>query len=173
MKIRHQLQAALLLSLFLLSLAGCGNKTGNSQKEVSQALGISMKDGTELSYSDTHGGFHGDGTKFIALRISDPTFLDSINQNDEWKSLPLNTTLSSLLYGTTQEQGQIGPYVTDSGGSALFPPIENGCYYFQDRFSDHAGSLNSSDVLSRSSFNFTIAIYDTDSDILYYCEFDT
>ena len=29
------------------------------------------------------------------------------------------------------------------------------------------------DILGRASYNFTIAIYDTDANILYYCEFDT
>lgn len=171
MKNSSRKKEVLLLSLLIVLLTGCD--TQNSQKEVSQALGINATEGTELSYSDTHGGFHGDGTKYIQLSFSDEEFVDSIKQSPEWKQLPLSTDLYTLIYGISNEKEAIGPYATDDSESALFPQIENGYYFFKDRFSESTDSQNSSDILSRSAFNFTIAIYDTDTNTLYFCEVDT
>ena len=42
-----------------------------------------------------------------------------------------------------------------------------------DRSSESTDNTDDSMLLSRYSFNFTIAIYDTDTDILYYFEYDT
>ncbi len=42
-----------------------------------------------------------------------------------------------------------------------------------DRYHDSTDPYDDSNVLARASFNFTIALYDAETDILYYCEFDT
>ena len=38
---------------------------------------------------------------------------------------------------------------------------------------DHFHLFDSSEVLDRSSLNFTVAVYDTETDKLYYAEMDT
>lgn len=161
----------LLLCFLVVLLAGCKGK--NSQKEVSEALGINVESGTEISYSDTHGGFHGDGTKYIEYSFSDETVLNAIKQSSQWKQLPLNTELNILIYGIGNDTETVGPYVTNSNGMALFPTVENGYYFFKDRFSSSTENNNSVDILNRHAFNFTFAIYDSDANVLYFCEFDT
>lgn len=55
--------------LSLTSLTACGAKT--PQDIVSEALGLDASGGSEVSASDTHGGFHGDGTSCIVLTFQD------------------------------------------------------------------------------------------------------
>ncbi len=166
----------LFISIFALaSLCGC---TTNTTQIVSNGLGINVSGGEEISYTDDHGGFHGDGTTFIALRFSDDEVLDEIRESGEWNAFPLDETVEALIYGTEyvsedgKEWSQNGPYVTDDDFNPLFPEVENGYYRLIDRY-DPSSDEAESDILDRYSFNFTLGIYDTDTDILYYCEFDT
>lgn len=53
--------------------------------------------------------------------------------------------------------------------AAGIPKVENGCYYFIDRQHD----TERTGLLYRRSYNFSLAIYDLDENILYYCEIDT
>ena len=62
---------------------------------------------------------------------------------------------------------------TDENGDTIIPDIQNGYYYFYDRHSESTEPYNDEDVLSRASFNFTLALYDSDNNVLYYVEFDT
>ena len=61
------------------------------------------------------------------------------------------------------EQGykSIGPYITvDDTRSPAVPEITNGYYFFLDRHSQSTDPHDDTNVLSRASFNLTIAIYD-------------
>ena len=52
----------------LFAFAACSSES--VQDTVSAELGIDVSGGEELSVSDTHGGFHGDGVSSIALSFS-------------------------------------------------------------------------------------------------------
>ena len=97
--------------------------------------------------------------------------MNQIKGNSSWKQLPVNYPVDALLYGTQSGSSFIGPYVTE-GGKKLFPKAETGYYYFKDRHTG-AGGQGNKDVVNRHSFNFTVALYDEDTQTLYYCEFDT
>ncbi len=150
----------------------------DAQKVVSKGLGIRVPGGEAIAYTDDHGGFHGDGTMFIALRFSDDEVLDEIRESGEWNAFPLDETVETLIYGTEymsedgEEWFQYGPYVTDDDFNPLFPKVENGYYRLIDRY-EPLPDEEDTDILDRYSFNFTLGVYDTDTDILYYCEFDT
>lgn len=152
--------------LFTLSLAACGSQT--PAKDISTALSIDVSSGKEIQFSDNHGGFHGDGTEYVVLEFSDDSVLEQIKDNSAWTALSLDETAKALVYGVTEETSQIGPFLTDENGDTLFPEIENGYYILIDRHSQKEGN-----ILERASFNFTLAIYDTDTNKLHYCEFDT
>ena len=64
---------------------------------------------------------------------------------------------------------QTGPYLTGEEWDPLVPEIREGYYRLIDR---HA-QAGESDILDRHSFNFTLALYDTETDTLYFCELDT
>ena len=68
----------------------------------------------------------------------------------------------------------IGPYITNDDGNALAPKVENGYYFFMDRQTDEDEDIyDDSSVLGRSSYNFTVAVYDTDTDTMHYFKLDT
>lgn len=159
--------ALLVLSL----LTACHSE--NPQKEVSKVLGLNTSKGTLAYASDTHGGFHGDGTTYIELTFPDKSFENMLSQNSQWKPLPLSDNLTALAYGKTDEHASTGPYLTGDDGESLFPAIKNGYYFFEDRQSNGKDSQDDSGILKQPSFNITLAIYDVDTQTLHFCEFDT
>ena len=134
-------------------------------------LGINISSGSIITDTDSHGGFHGGGITFLEVAFEDDSCLNQIKGNSSWKQLPVSYPVDALLYGTQNGSSSIGPYVTE-GGKKLFPKAETGYYYFKDRHTG-AGGQGSKDVVNRHSFNFTVALYDEDTQTLYYCEFDT
>lgn len=87
---------------------------------------------------------------------------EQLQNTDGWKVLPLEEELELLMYGGSS----YGYYFADKAG---IPKVENGCYYFIDRQQD----TERTELLYHRSYNFSLAIYDSDENILYYCEIDT
>lgn len=163
-------------ALTLLSLAACASPS--PQETVSQALGLDASTGEVITDSDTHGGFHGDGLEYIVLSFSNDTFLKAVENNSLWRSLPLNDNLTALVYGLTYEEEEgfwvsTGPYLSDGNGEPLIPEVQTGYVFFEDRHSQSTDPQDDSQVLGRGSFNFTLALYDSDAQTLYFCQLDT
>lgn len=118
-----------------------------------QSLGVSLSDGTVLKYSDTHGGFLGDGETFLVI-----SFEGQPEWAADWRPLPLTENLA---------------LVNSNLADGFFPDAEQGCYFFQDRHSESTGPADDSQLFNRSSLNFTLAVYDSGTDTLYYYELDT
>lgn len=157
---------SLAILFFLFAFSACGSKS--VQETVSAELGIDASGGKEISATDTHGGFHGDGVSSVALSFSDLSVLDEIKGNAEWKAFPLDDTVQALVYGVNDETSSIGPFINDGTGNPLVREIQNGYYIPIDRQKDQG-----TDILERSSFNVTVGLYDTDTNTLYYCTLDT
>lgn len=157
---------SLAILFFLFAFSACGSKS--VQETVSAELGIDASGGKEISATDTHGGFHGDGVSSVALSFSDLSVLDEIKGNAEWKAFPLDDTVQALVYGVNDETSSIGPFINDGTGNPLVREIQNGYYILIDRQKDQE-----IDILERSSFNVTVGLYDTDTNTLYYCTLDT
>ncbi len=156
---------SLLILIPLLSvLTACGTKSGEAVK----ALGLDVSKGEEISNYDTHGGFHGDGTTCITYRFDDDTILKEIKSSSAWNEFPLNDTVQTLVYGLSDGATHIGPMLNDNEGHPIVPEIQNGYYLLIDRQNDATA-----DILHRDSFNFTLGLYDTDTNTLYFCELDT
>jgi hypothetical protein len=164
----------LFIAAFAMALLFSGCQDGTSQRNFdSSILGIDPSSATVVESSDSHGGFQGDGLLFKQIRFADDSVGAILSQRDEWKPLPLSENLTTLVYGVTTETSQDGPYLTNEANEPVFPEVQNGYYYFEDRHSKSVDPYDDTDVLERYSFNFTIAIYDTDTNTLYYAEFDT
>ena len=157
---------SLAILFFLFAFSACGSKS--VQETVSAELGIDASGGKEISATDTHGGFHGDGVSSVALSFSDLSVLDEIKGNAEWKAFPLDDTVQALVYGVNDETSSIGPFINDGTGNPLVREIQNGYYILIDCQKD-----KETDILERSSFNVTVGLYDTDTNTLYYCTLDT
>lgn len=147
----------LLILVFLFS--GCAN---NEIKYISGRLNINLDSCKIIESEDSHGGFLGDGQYFAKISCT------KIDIND-WKELPLSTEL----------QKTVGMHWCDGNGcndiyeKYNIPKIKNGYYYFYDRHSESTNPKDDTDLNNRNSYNFTVAIYDSDNKIIYFYEADT
>ena len=164
---KHKVIWSCLCILLCLSLTACSAELNLEEgaSYISDELDLDIKSGKVLTAWDEHGGFHGDGTAYAVLGFSDSSVLEQIENSDDWNPFPLDDTVTILVYGTDGA----GPYLTDENQEPLLPKIRNGYYLLIDRQEDQ----EEPDMLKRYSMNFTLAIYDTDTDRLYYCEEDT
>lgn len=105
---------------------------------------------------DTHGGFHGDGSYLLIADCSQSrdSFLE---QTKDWSLLPLPEELAQAV-------SQVPQFSED---------FSQGRWYFQDRHSHTSDPSDYALLHSRYSYNFTLAVYDTARDLLYYYELDT
>ena len=168
-----------IMAALALLLSACGGGSARGVlAEVAWTLELDLSGCEVVSSWDDHGGFHGDGTAFAELNCSGGGVLDQIKENSNWKAFPLDRTAQSLVYGVTEQTGteetgimvyQTGPYLTGEEGDPLVPEIREGYYRLIDR---HA-KAGETDLLDRASLNFTLALYDTERDTLYFCEMDT
>ena len=162
-----------LVLVLLILCAACGVPAPapeTVQEEVSAAVHIPAEGGAVIADLDDHGGLHNDGLRYAALEFSSDSCLCAIQSNTAWQPLPLTSALTALVYGAPTA----GPYLTTGSPPApVFPVIEEGYYYFWDRHRESTDPQDSTQVLARASFNLTIAIYDSSTDTLHYCVFDT
>lgn len=161
--------------LIAACLTGCIGGNPSPNKRVSQALGIPCDAATVLSEYDSHGGFHGDGTCFYALKFDEASAAEQIAASGDWRPLPLTDNLAALVWG--KEIGDVtyqAAVIRDNDWNhPLIPSVEHGYYFFLDRHSQSTDVKNDTHLLERTSLNFTVAVYDTDTDTLYYSEVDT
>lgn len=152
-----------MLLLALCAFQGCANTEESAAvREAAYSIGIDLSQGELVSTYDDHGGFHGDGTTCTIIQFSDDTLLEEIEEAGTWQSFPPDEAVNQLLYGN---------YLYDTETQEKFvPPIENGYYLLKDRNTQAAEQPN---IMKRSSFNFDLAVYDTDNRTLYFLVLDT
>ena len=139
------------------------------QGYVSKYLGIDCSRGIANEYINTHGGFLGDGETFIEIQFLNSDFEKRIRESVGWKKFPLTENISAVIYGVSNEEMTCEPW---SPGE--IPPIKDGYYYFENRYLEGEEKYDDSAIKGpyHRSFNYTIALYDADAMILYYCEED-
>lgn len=119
--------------------------------------------------ADTHGGFHGDGSYYLILDCSEnrEQALENVSSRNK---LTLSENLNLIMYGG-EKDGMTYGY--DLAEKAKMPEVENGYYCFVDRHTESTDSSDDSNLFSQASFNFSFAVYDSDTNMLYYLELDT
>ena len=150
-----------------------GLSTGREQRKVSKDLGVDVLDAEVISSEDSHGGFHGDGMTFVVLHFDEDGLAEQLEGLAGWHPLPLSENAGILIYGYDTEKMKTGPYLCDEQGQGMIPQIQNGYYYFYDRHSESRDVYDDTYIFDRGSYNFTLAIYDADSGMLYYAKLDT
>ena len=170
---KNRVLIVVLIISFILLIASCsvllidGFIYNNKMETISKKLDLNLKNCTLEIDKDTHGGLLGDGEYFAKI---------SFKENDdskilfEWKVLPLSTELQTVM--------NMISYYNNEGGKNVYeryniPNIENGYYYFLDRYSDAVNKDSEEELNSRSSYNFSLGIYDSKNKILYFYELDT
>lgn len=172
-KMQYRFGAFFLCVSLMLALSACGMSESPVQR-AQDALSLDFQGPVSTVEEETHGGFHGDGYTYTVVTFLENPPADQIAESSDWKKLPLDETLMALIYGVQGDGWSQGPYLAEtSGGQPLFPEIQNGYYFFLDRHKDSANPKDSEGLLDRASVNCTIALYDTDADTLYFCEYDS
>ncbi len=152
------------LSAFLIALSAC-----SINLQPDNYFGFSKQSFTVIEEKDTHGGFFGDGSYYLILDCSNNVDT-ALNIVANWNQLPLSENLNLIMYGGEKDGMTYGYNLSEE---AHMPEIENGYYYFEDRHSEAKDASDDSGLFSRASFNFSIAVYDSDTNRFYYFEFDT
>jgi len=158
--------------LSLLFLSGCSIGSDH-EAYMAEQIDLTIPAAENVSYTDGHGGFLGDGETFGKIEFSAANgteFVSAIEHSEEWNTMPLPENLSLVMYGG--ERGGT-TYGYDFAEEWDIPVIENGYWFFDDRHSESSAPRSDMDLLDRASFNFTLAVYDMDTNTLYYYELDT
>lgn len=160
---------ALLIVLCLIaSLSACSSNI-SYQEQVNHICGLDITGSTVVSSDDSHGGFLGDGAltvEFDCTEISGSV----VGKMKDWETLPLSENLQLIMYGGTKDGVGYGYNLAGLNGIS---EIANGCYFFLDRHSDASNIHDASSLFDRTSFNFSLLLYDFDNARLYFFEFDT
>ena len=151
--------------IFLLLLKPASGYIDNSEKH----FGFAKKDFSVVEEFDDHGGFLGDGSYRLILDCSGKKE-KALRIIKKWKPLPMTENLNLMMYGG--ERGGT-TYGFELAKEAHMPKIENGYYIFEDRHSESKNSSDDSELFERYSYNFSIAVYDCDTDKMYYFKYDT
>ena len=157
-----------LVLCMLLTLSACSSKV-TYQEYVQDFCDLDISGSTIISEEDTHGGFLGDGAlmvKFDCTEISDSVLL----QTENWNELPLTENLQLIMYGGTRDGVAYEYNLAEEYG---LPEITSGSYFFLDRHSEATDSRSDLELFDRFSYNFSLAVFDFDTSILYLFEFDT
>ena len=160
----------------LLELAGCGDVEAIWKQSLSEKLGFDCSQAEMMDSYDSHGGFNGDGSSLYTLQFSQVNAVEAlrtIKSSDQWHELPLPDEYTAEIYGLEKEYYYYTPSLIrdDDWDHPLMPRVKNGYYLFIDR-----GSTLSDDKdapVSRDYLNYSIAIFDTDHNTLYYGESDS
>ena len=136
---------------------------------TTQYFGFTKKDFSVIEELDTHGGFQGEGSHYLILDCSDNK-QKALEIIKNWNKLPLSENLNLVMYDG-EKDGVICGY--ELAKEAHIPKIENGYYIFDNSQLKGKDNGDDSELFNRYSFNFEIAIYDCDTDRMYYFEFDT
>lgn len=120
----------------------------------------------KMDKKDTHGGMLNEGELLEKIYFSEKqsnNFINRIKENANWKELPMTERLHNKVckYSIDEEMN--------------IPEVNNGYWFLLDRHSKAKDKYNVEDLFdeNRHSYNFTVAVFDTDVNILYIYELDT
>lgn len=143
-------------------------------KRLSRALGIRIPSDSALVIQDSHGGFHNDGDLMVRTKFEGKKaekMVSQIKSNQDWEATPLPQEIKLVLYG-----GEISPdnvYQSDLAKQNNMPEISAGYWLFIDRKDGKKKITAGKEWLSDYSSNYTVGLYDTKTNSLYYFESDS
>ena len=151
--------------IFLLTiLIICGCSSNN--KNIISKIELDNNTCKIISEIDNHSGFNGDGDYFAKIKCS------NINKEElsrHWKKLPLSDTLDTVSkIDKCDSKGCMNIYE-----KYKIPNITNGYYYFLDRHPESKNKYDDKNLNNRTSYNYTLAILDKDTNTIYFYELDT
>jgi len=148
--------------VIVVNLVFGGGEPGDRLAYVARCVELDLTGCAQQSYSDTHGGFHGDG-EACGVFLCDADTPEQISASDGWQPCPMPEDFARHLQNHTFDAD-----LTEALASADF-------WYLLDEQSEGAAHRSPDGILSgeRYSHNYKVALYDTDASLLYFYELDT
>lgn len=158
--------------IMLISEANTNDTIDNVPEFLKDKIEIDIKGCKVKENIDTH--FIADGEVYITLDCSNKSEYIT-KQISNWNKLPLSDNLKIELYGGYEDESTYRTGILEDNEDYTMPVISNGYYYFVDKQNKEAEKHSDKYLLDddRYSFNYYIAIYDIDTNKLYYIEDDT
>lgn len=137
----------------------------NKINVISKNIEFDIKECKIENDVDTHGGFLGDGEYFAKIKC--PT-VKNAQIIKKWRKYPMSEELQKVLeIKLCNSDG-----CEDVYDRYNIPKLEVGYYYFLDRHSDAKDKYDDKSI-NRSSYNFSLGIYDFANETIYFYELDT
>jgi hypothetical protein len=143
-------------------------------KQLSRALDVRIPADSTLVIEDSHGGFHNDGVLMVRTEFEGEKAKEiatQIKKNQNWKATPLPKNIRLVLYGG--EMGNNSYYVSDLAQKNKLPEISEGYWLFMNRKDGKKKITAGEELFSDFSANYTVGLYDTKTNSLYYFESDS
>ena len=123
---------------------------------IQEEMALDFQDAELLRFEDTHEPPFGDGDCIVIVQVNDvEDMILQIERTGQWNQLPLNEQGEEALDTLLQ-------WFPDTQIST-----EHGYWFFLDRYAEKYGEPSS------YSRNFTFCVFDTDSGLFYYYEYDS
>lgn len=107
-----------------------------------------------------------DGKKVYCYTCKACSLTSELENLPSWQKFPLDYRVHAMLYGLKTNEEGLNPYLTDEAKKPLVPEITEGYWYLEERKTKEKNSL------PHFLPHFTLLIYDTESDLLYYIKAD-
>lgn len=159
-----------IVALLIIPLFGCSR---DNDESIFYNIGLNKVENENIKLitkKERKSSFNGDGEDFYAYEIKNSNkIIKQIKEKKDWKKLPLSENISNIVYGNNG----YSPFIIDKEGNKLIPYIKNGYYYFYNTSEDAKDKTADTYLKNSYSYNFIIAIFDTDTNMLYYAKLDT
>lgn len=131
--------------------------------EMSSELEVNIPITTKMEYKDNHGGFFCEGETIAIVNFTEKqanNFYEKIKENEHWMEYPIDELIESHISNIEVE-------------GTIIPKVENGYWFIKDRHKQAINEYYYDQIYDRNSRNFSVGIYDVDSNTLYYFRQDT
>lgn len=116
---------------------------------------------------DSHEGIHYDGESLYQFSFSEESadeFISKVESSDSWKPLPLSESLSLLMFGGEKNDIEYMHFFAEIVG---LPEVNNGYWMFVNQ------NIDDSNLLDAYSYDFSLAIFDVDHNMMYFVKINT
>lgn len=161
------MKKGLLLLIVVFNISGCSSIS--TSEYIKKEIKVDISKCNIIVDNNEHSGFLGDGEYYVKAECLDEE-KNLTKQVSSWNKLPLSENLQLIMYGGHKDGIEYG---YELAKKLDIPEIKNGYYFFIDRHSESKDKFNDENIFDRYSFNFTLAMYDSDFNVFYYYEFDT
>ena len=148
--IRAIVSLLLLLSIYVLNY-------NSINKKISRDLGVHIPNSVKIKYEDSHGGFLGDGMTSAEANLNKKQIDKIVDKSEgKWSKTPIPSEIKKLASVKYAERGH---------NNLETYKIENCYWIFKNRTPEGR--------FAHITRNYSVAIIDLDTNILYYISFDS